>query len=403
MAARIGAETVKASHRLQSSSSSAAAWLGGLDATDQLPRHLEDSTNCNFALQSAGAWSELRGQFTSIVDGKAETIPKGDVIVADEHWEQASWAFAASLPSAPIPRSGRAESEEVNEEAVKQSATEPWLDPPLVHGSSDWDDGWAVAATLPPASQWHRDYSEADNSDDRSLRDVQRCPRAWMAGPRYCGLNLEPHVDLIEQEVRRFAEGLAKDFMLTLPVPPRRSVVQGPGFAWPATLHVTVLYPENAGLESEVLQMEALEGSEWDVHLESLVYAPDACLTATVHVRAADGGQTPLPFRANAIPHMTLLTRPPCRPRHAHDLLAVARTAGVLRRAKAPAAAGKIILCSSVVAGSRSMELYATHIARHSPLLRCSLQHFYGVPSDQLSSTSVPLPTFTSGDRCAEK
>jgi len=208
---------------------------------------------------------------------------------------------------------------------------------------------------------------------------------------------MQPHIDVLEQEVRRFAAELAKDFMLKLPVPPRRSVVQGPGFVWPPTFHVTVLYPERAALESEVLQVEALEGSEWDVHLETLVYAPDACLAATVHVRAADGGQVPMPFRANAIPHVTLLTRPPCRPRHSLELLTVARAAGVLTQAKAQAAAEKIILCCGAENGSGPMEMYATHVARQSPLMRCSLQSFYGVPSDQLSSTSVPLPAFVDG------
>lgn len=105
------------------------------------------------------------------------------------------------------------------------------------------------------------------------------------------------------------------------------------GFCWPRPLHMTTFYLAGLsrwGLVPPELPVGAmlaleLEGSLWRVRATHLVYAYRAALVAVVKVEDFS-----LPLEPDAIPHVTLLVRPPFPPSRARAVLAAATTAGLL-------------------------------------------------------------------------
>lgn len=197
----------------------------------------------------------------------------------------------------------------------------------------------------------------------------------------YAGLDLQRHRGFFEHEARRFATQLAGSLQVQLPVPSAQGLVEVGGFAWPPALHMTTFYGHSAlgrgGVPEEAL---AMQGSTWQVFVESLVYAADAVLLATL--RVGEGAFGPLPMESDALPHVTLLTRWPFRPRHARDLLASVSTARLLGYTAGRSDDGKIMVCPGFEFGGHVADVYILNIGACCPPLPGLLQSFHAGNGD---------------------
>lgn len=119
-------------------------------------------------------------------------------------------------------------------------------------------------------------------------------------------------------------------------------------FQWPRVLHMTTFYlgdgARRACLVEQARRAMEFVDSEWRVRCTHVVYALDGLLVVVLEL--LDDG---LLMEASTIPHVTLLTRRPFAPRHAHEALTRVRDAGLLVN---PGGADIVKLSSAEVAGS---------------------------------------------------
>eukprot|EP00746_Dinoflagellata_sp_MGD_P122134 gnl/MRDRNA2_/MRDRNA2_57101_c0_seq1.p1 gnl/MRDRNA2_/MRDRNA2_57101_c0~~gnl/MRDRNA2_/MRDRNA2_57101_c0_seq1.p1 ORF type:complete len:799 (+),score=147.03 gnl/MRDRNA2_/MRDRNA2_57101_c0_seq1:216-2612(+) len=206
--------------------------------------------------------------------------------------------------------------------------------------------------------------------------------------PWYVGLNLQKYRSIFEAAVKKFASQLAKDFHLQLSLPDGSRGLKE--FSWPNTLHITTFY---GCVPTEVLK---LEGAEWNVQFSYLLYIPDAILMATV----STDGIKDLPMETNTVPHVTLLTKLPFRPRNAGDLMVIAQNAGLLDWADSKASRYSLeqeILMASIPWCGSHLDVYIQHTGEE--LLRgfpAPLQKLYGTTEAKTGNQEgkVPMPSF---------
>lgn len=161
--------------------------------------------------------------------------------------------------------------------------------------------------------------------------------------PLFIGLDLES--DPIKQDVishrnsavianvvDQFGTQLREFFGLEFhPPPPNGCCFTTGSFRWSRPLHVTTFYLAGESRPSAAAQRSMeLEGSLWSVKLTHLVYVHDAVLVGVVDVEDPS-----LEFEPGAIPHVTLMVKPPFPPSRSRGVVAAAGAAGLL--AKMPA------------------------------------------------------------------